>query len=82
MANRPSIPQIVLIVVFLFLTMAFGILYLNRKQLPYNSEGRFFNETESVVYLEQSLAPILLLTLLSFGLLLATLAWIFKTVRK
>jgi hypothetical protein len=82
MTKRPSILQIILVVVFLFLAGAFGVLYLHRRQLPYNSEGRVFDETDSVVYLEQSLAPILLLTLLSFGLLVATLAWIFKTVRK
>lgn len=82
MTKRPSSLQIVLVVTFSFLTVAFGILYLKRRGLPYNSEGRFFDDVESVVYHEQSLISILLITLLLFGLFMATLAWILKTVKK
>jgi len=82
MTKRPSTLQIVLVVIFSFLTVAFGILYLKRKGLPYNSEGRFFDEAQSIVYHEQSLISILLITLLLFGLFIATLAWILKTVKK
>jgi hypothetical protein len=82
MAKRPSSLQIVLVVIFSFLTIAFGILYLKRRGLPYNSEGRFFDEAESVVYHEQSLISLLLITLLLFGLFMASLAWILKTVKK
>ena len=82
MTKRPSILQIVLVVTFSFLTVAFGILYLKRNELPYNSEGRFFDEAESVVYHEQSLISILMIALFLFGLFMATLAWILKTVKK
>ena len=82
MTKRPSILQIVLVVALSFLTVAFGILYLKRIGLPYNSEGRFFDEAQLVVYHEQSLTPILVITLLLFGLFMATLAWILKTVKK
>ena len=82
MAKRPSVLQTVLVVTFFSLTVAFGILYYKQSRLPYNSEGRFFDDTEAVVYLEQSLMPILLITLLLFGLFIATLAWILKTVKK
>lgn len=82
MAKRPSILQIILVVTSSFLTVAFGILYLKRRGLPYNSEGRFFDEAESVVYHEQSLISLLLITLLLFGLFMATVAWILKTVKK
>jgi hypothetical protein len=82
MAKRPSILQIILVVAFSFLTVAFGILYLKRRGLPYNSEGRFFDEAEAVVHHEQSLTSFLLITLLLFGLFMASLAWILKTVRK
>jgi uncharacterized membrane protein YiaA len=82
MAKRPSSLQIILVVTFSFLAVAFGILYLKRRGLPYNSEGRFFDETDSMVYHEQSLLSILLIALLLFGLFMATVAWILKTVKK
>jgi cbb3-type cytochrome oxidase subunit 3 len=82
MTKRPSTLQIGLVVIFSFLTIAFGILFLKRRGLAYNSEGRFYDEAQSVVYHEQSVIPILLIALLLFGLFMATLAWIFKTVKK
>jgi hypothetical protein len=82
MTKRPSILQIILVVTFSFLTVAFGILYLKRRGLPYNSEGRFLDEAESVVYHEQSLISLLFITLLLFGLFMVSLAWILKTVKK
>lgn len=71
-----------MVVVLLFLTIAFSVLWLNRIALPYNSEGRYFDEVGAVVYEEQSVIVYGLLTLLLFGLLTLAVIWSVKTVSK
>lgn len=80
--KRLSKLQILSLVVLSFLTIAFGVLWLNRIALPYNSEGRYFDEVSTVVYEEQSLIVYGLLTLMTFGLLAVAVIWSVKTVWK
>ncbi len=45
-----------------------GAIYFKLKNLDYNSEGRFFDTNESVVYLEQSVLLFAILTLIGSSL--------------
>ena len=40
--------------VLVFTTCLIGWLFIRRLILPYNSEGNYFNETDSIVYHEQA----------------------------
>ena len=56
-------------------------MFTNRYQLPYNSEGRFFNEKKGIEYLQQDVQTY---GIVAIGLtLIATvvLAWMIETIR-
>lgn len=80
--KRLSKFQILSLVLLSLLTIAFAVLWVRRSALPYNSEGRYFDETNMIVYEEQAQLSFALLTVLMFGLLVAMVAWSVKTVRK
>ena len=52
----------------------FGILWFNRLRLDYNLDGRYFDETASVVYYEESILVYGTLTL--FFILIGIISWI------
>ena len=65
---------IILTTIFAVLTMAFSLMYLNRLNLDYNSEGNYFDENSGVVYYQQAVIVFGIITLILFILTILS-AW-------
>lgn len=74
--------QVILIPTFLFSMISSAIILFTRMNMPYNSEGRYFDQTSGVAYHEQAIIAYTLSTILMALLLTVTIIWTVKTVRR
>lgn len=73
MSKLPKFIQIILLAVLAIFSLVTASIYFKLKSLPYNSEGRYFDSNESIVYLEQDLlsyAVISVFSLILFSILM------------
>jgi hypothetical protein len=64
------------------LTFFFVWTFYNRVKLPYNDEGRYFDETSEMVYLEQTKEVYGVISVIFFGLTLFSFVRTLRTYHK
>lgn len=76
------VTQLLLLVILLILFAFFGLGFLNTYHLPYNEEGRYFDESNSLVYHEQSVLVYGFLSFLLLLLVIGTVKWMLSTMKR
>jgi hypothetical protein len=80
--KRTALIQTIILVTLLLLTVILAVTFMKRVNLPYNGEGRYFDEAHLVVYHKQAVAVLGFLSLMCFAATITMLIWIRKTNKK
>ncbi len=76
-----KLAKIIHILIFIILasfSVFCGLKYFNLRHKAYNSEGRYFDANEAVIYLEQSLGVFAILAIISLSLFVIFLVYLYK----
>jgi hypothetical protein len=74
--------QVIILVLLLIGTFTIGWIYISRLRLPYNSEGRYFDEATSVVYHQGAVEVYGLIFIILLAITIGVIFWIAKAKKQ